>query len=270
LKVSPALLLFVACCKPTSHSARANPSATPSLPSAAPSASGAPLTLQRLDEERLDGLKIRSGVLGPNAAWGYTELALDVTRVELRVQLKPGGARLAELLPERAWAVVNGGYFEADFKPTAWLVDDGVQLSPKSAATKGGVLALQAGAAFIGPVAELGFAPRFALQSFPLLVEGNAQMGIHRDDGRRAARTVACQVGAALHLIVLAAPRGDGPTLFEAAELLRAPSPSGFGCHRALNLDGGPSSGVWFAPHVRGKQRPPLANVGYGLSVAPR
>lgn len=221
-------------------------------------------------EERLEGLRIRSGIIGQNAAWGYTELALDLGRVELRVQLRPGGAKLAELLPERAWAVVNGGYFEPDFKPTAWLVDDGVQLSPKRQATKGGVMALEPGNVFIGPLVELGFRPTLAVQSFPLLVEGDSQMGVYRDDGRRAARTVACQVGPALHLIVLTAPRGDGPTLFEAAQLLREPTPAGFGCGRALNLDGGPSSGVWFAPNVRAKQRPPLANVGYALSVTPR
>ena len=67
-----------------------------------------------------------------------------------------------------------------------------------------------------------------------------------------------------------AAPRGDGPTLFETAALLRAPSPAGFGCRRALNLDGGPSSGVWFGPEVHAKQRPPLAKVGHAIAIFSR
>jgi hypothetical protein len=77
-------------------------------------------------------------------------------------------------------------------------------------------------------------------------------------------------VGSALHFIVIAAPRGDGPTLFETAALLREPPPAGFGCRRALNLDGGPSSGVWFGPQVQAKPRPPFAKVSYAIVIAPR
>ena len=131
-------------------------------------------------------------------------------------------------------------------------------------------MALGSGGVFIGPVSGLGFEPQVLLQSFPLVVEAEGKLGVYRDDGRRAARTVACLVDDTLHLIVIAAPRGDGPTLFETAALLREASPSGFGCRRALNLDGGPSSGVWFAPDVQAKQRPPFAKVGYALAILPR
>jgi hypothetical protein len=212
-------------------------------------------------------------VLGRAALWGFTDVALDADRTQLRVVLGRGGAALAELLPKGALAVVNGGYFEADFRPSTWLKDAGVELSPKADTSKGGVLALPGagpGSVYIGPVSGLGFEPRLLLQSFPLVVEAEGKSGVHRDDGRRAARTVACLVDDTLHLIVIAAPRGDGPTLFETAALLRDASPSGFGCRRALNLDGGPSSGVWFSPAVPAKQRPPFAKVGYALAILPR
>jgi hypothetical protein len=108
------------------------------------------------------------------------------------------------------------------------------------------------------------------VQSFPLIVEPDFKGGIHRDDGRRAARTIACVVSGKLHFIVIAAPRGDGPTLFEAVGLLRQGPPDGFGCSVALNLDGGPSTGVWFGPRIQARSRAPLANVGYAIAIVPR
>jgi uncharacterized protein YigE (DUF2233 family) len=167
-------------------------------------------------------------------------------------------------------ALVNGGYFEADFRPSTWLRDKGRDLAPQADPARGGVFALGDSGAYIGTLAELGFRPELALQSFPLIVEAQGQPGITRDDGKRAARTVACLAQGTLHFIVLAAPRGEGPTLFESMALLRDPAPHGFGCEVALNLDGGPSSGVWFAPSVAAKPRIPTAAVAYGIAVLPR
>lgn len=267
------LLLGAACRKPTAQSegaVGAPPSAAPS-PSAAVTASGAALLAPvATSDVEVPGLRVQTGVLGQAARWGFSDLTLDSSRTQLRIALAKGGASLESLLPAGALAVVNGGYFEADFRPTTWLVDNGLELAPKADTSKGGVLALGAGGLYVGPVAGLAFAPLLAVQSFPLVVEGEGQAGVYRDDGRRAARTVACLVGSALHLIVIAAPRGDGPTLFETAALLREPPPAGFGCRRALNLDGGPSSGVWFGPEVQAKPRPPFAKVGYAIVIRPR
>jgi len=216
------------------------------------------------------GLRVATGVLGRVARWGYSDLALDLQHARLRIQLAKGGAELRDLLGPDALAVVNGGYFEPDFRPATWVVDESVELTPKSDTSKGGVLALGPAGIYLGPVAGLGFEPVLAVQSFPLVVEAEGKPGIYRDDGRRAARTVACLVGDALHLIVISAPRGDGPTLFETAQLLREPQPAGFGCRRALNLDGGPSTGVWFSARVPAKQRPPFAKVAYAISISLR
>jgi len=239
--------------------------------SAPPSASVEP-PLARLHTSALEGpgLHIENGVLNSGAQWGFTELRVDTARTELRIVLAKGGAELGSLLPGKGLAVVNGGYFEADFRPTTWVVDAGVQLSAKSDTSKGGVLALGPQGVYVGTVADLTFAPKVAVQSFPLVVEAEGKPGVYRDDGRRAARTIACLVDNSLHFIVISAPRGDGPTLFETATLLREPRPGGFGCRRALNLDGGPSSGVWFAPRLGAKQRPPFAKVGYAIAILPR
>lgn len=248
-------LLCVGCPKPEHSSKTTAPSATASA------------TEPAVSELRVSGLHVRSGTLpGPQGTlWGFTDVGLDPARTRLQIVLSKRGAPLAQLLPAGGLAVINGGYFEADFRPSTWLKDGGVELAPKSDPSKGGVLALAPGVVFIGPLSQLRFDPELALQSFPLIVEPDGKPGIHRDDGRRAARTVACLVGEQLHLIVISAPRGEGPTLFESVRLL-----AGFGCRAALNLDGGPSTGIWFAPELGARQRPPLASVAYGLAVLPR
>jgi hypothetical protein len=251
-------------------------------PSAAPSApSPPPLGPVVSSDVEVPGLRVKSGTLaarGSDAAargasnllWGFTDLAVDTRKLELDIALAKRGALLPALLPRRGLAVINGGYFEANFSPSTWLKSGGVELAKKSDTSKGGVLALGGDATYIGPFSGLSFEPTLAVQSFPLIVEVGGKPGIHRDDGRRAARTVACLVNQALHFIVITAPRGEGPTLFESAAILAEPAPRGFGCHVALNLDGGPSTGVWFAPEIPAKQRAPLAPVAYAIAIVPR
>lgn len=255
---------------------KSEPSAPASLPSASARATSRPAALQIASDIQSAGLRIKSGTLAAPSTtavaspWGFSDIELDPARTRLEIALAPRGAPLASLLPQGGLAVVNGGYFEADFRPSTWLVSAHAALAPKRDTHRGGVLALGGGKRYLGPFTGLDFEPELAIQSFPMIVEADGASGIHSDDGRRAARTVVCLVGGVLHLIVISAPRGEGPTLFEAASLLRAVPPLGFGCGAALNLDGGPSSGVWFAPELGARQRPPLSPVAYALAVLPR
>jgi hypothetical protein len=106
---------------------------------------------------------------------------------------------------------------------------------------------------------------RLAVQCGPRLVEHDGTIGIHRDDGRRYARTAACvREGGRTLDFVLVWNAGDpmrGPGLLSFARMLLA-SPSFVGdaapCERALNLDGGPSTGAF----VRG--RPALSHDALG------
>jgi hypothetical protein len=232
-----------------------------------------PAGLSLADEVTRAGLRVRAGTwAAPDARtlWGVSDIEVDPSQTRLEIVVARSGAPLAQLLPAQALLVVNGGYFEADFRPSAWLKNSGVELAPKSDTSKGGVLAVGTAGVYVGPFSGLSFEPELAVQSFPLVVEPGGKQGIYRDDGRRAARTIVCLVGRALHFIVISAPRGEGPTLFESATLLRAAPPQGFGCLAALNLDGGPSTGVWFAPQVPARQRPALAPVAYGIAIFPR
>lgn len=268
-------LASLACSRP-GHPLPGRDDAHPNEP--APLAVTPPPTLNVTSEVEVDGLRVRTGTLpatGTQAGgvWGFSDLAVDLRRLRLEIVPTRGGAALASLLPEKGLAVVNGGYFEADFRPSTWLKNAGAQLSPQADPSKGGVLALQLGneaQPYLGALAGLHFDPELAVQSFPLIVEPDFKHGIRSDDGHRAARTVACLIDDTLHLLVIAAPRGDGPTLFEMADRLRQPAPLGFHCRVALNLDGGPSTGVWFSPRVAARQRAPLANVGYAIAIVGR
>lgn len=260
--------LLGACDRPASPQSGAVASAAPSA-----SVQGAVALVPELVSSSatdVPGLRVVSGTVRYGSLWGFSDLAVDLAVTRLRIVSAPRGAPLAKLLPEGALAVVNGGYFEADFRPSSWLKHEGVELAKKTDTSKGGVLALGSTGSYVGDFTGLSFDPALAVQSHPLIVEPEGKPGIHRDDGRRAARTVACKKNDALHFIVISAPRGEGPTLFETSALLREPAPRGFGCTRALNLDGGPSSGVVFGAEVPARSREPTAPVAYGIAIRPR
>ncbi|HKY39408.1 MAG TPA: phosphodiester glycosidase family protein [Polyangiaceae bacterium] len=253
-----------------SVASRSEPSSRPAssvVPSVAVAPPPDPVVTSAVDAH---GLHVESGTIQRASVWGFSDITVDLKWTELEVERAPRGALLNKLLTEKMLAVINGGYFEADFKPSGWLKSQGEEFSPKADTSKGGVFAVRKTGVYVGPFSGLTFEPELAIQSHPLIVEAEGASGIHRDDGRRAARTVVCVSEGRLRFILIAAPRGDGPTLFESAALLRAPAPQGFGCSRALNLDGGPSSGVVFGPGVPAKSRLPVAPVAYAIAIHPR
>jgi hypothetical protein len=228
------------------------------------------------ERQEVFGMQVRSGRIERLVAdtsrilWGVSAVELEPARVRLDAARAQRAEQLATLLPAGALLVVNGGYFEPDLTPSGWLVSQRRELARRAEWQHGGVLALAGERLLIGRMADLDFAPEFALQSFPLIVEPGARPGIRSDDGKRAARTVACARAGKLLLVVITAARGEGPTLFEAMQLLRAAPPRGLGCDVALNLDGGPSSGIWFRPELGLRSRPPSAPVAYAIVVQPR
>jgi hypothetical protein len=198
--------------------------------------------------------------------WSAVDVTVELERCTLDVTRAADGDRLERLLPPGALAAFNGGYFEADYRPTAWLRVHGQDWSPAHRTNAGGVLALKATSAYVGPLAGLPFDPELGIQNGPLLVEADGAVGIHVDDGKRAARTVVCASGGALRLVLVPADPGDGPTLLELARWLVSVA----ACSVALNLDGGPSTGVIFAPELGESSSPPRARIGYAIVVVPR
>jgi hypothetical protein len=203
--------------------------------------------------------------------WRLVDIGVDLERAEIRVAGGPPGGMLQDMVPGGAVAAVNGGYFNEQLRPTGWLVDRGREHAVKHQRSVGGVVAVRGRELFIGPMGELGFAPDFAVQNGPRLIERGGRTGIYSDDGLRANRTIACDAAGRLHLVAVIARERSGPTLFETARLLATPlEHGGLGCVAALNLDGGPSTGVWLAPSSGIASAPPPVRIGYGLAVVPR
>jgi hypothetical protein len=203
--------------------------------------------------------------------WRLVDVSIDPASAELRAIGLGSKLPFEQMIPEGAVAAINGGYFDEHDRPTGWLKSQGSELAARSQRSSGGVVALGKGALYVGPYADLPFQPEFGLQNSPRLVEGGGQLGIRSDNGKRASRTVACAAQGRLHLVVILAWPGRGPTLFETARLLaESPARGGLGCEAALNLDGGPSSGVWFPSSSGRKSEMPLAPIAYGVAVLPR
>ncbi len=156
-------------------------------------------------------------------------------------------ARLAETMQrEGCIAGVNGGYFDPEYAPVGLLISDGRVVAPlRKARLLSGVVSIVNGRVRIQRPAEFSMKtkPVAARQCGPFLVnDGKPIAGLN--DTRAARRTFVATssgnraaVGYCSHL-----------TLAQLGALLASPGlASEFKTQRALNLDGGSSSGFWFA-----------------------
>lgn len=148
-----------------------------------------------------------------------------------------------------AVAAVNGGYFHPDRTPLGLVVRKGVTIHPLERARLLSGLVVVTGERITLPRAgqfKMSAAVREALQAGPFLVEdGKPVAGLNPE--RRAARTVV--VADALGRFGFVVARSV--TLAEMGAILATPAifPGGK-IVRALNLDGGSSTGLW----VRGER----------------
>jgi uncharacterized protein YigE (DUF2233 family) len=198
---------------------------------------------------------------------------VDLSRARLRI--RPVESRnLADVLQDANLVLaVNGGFFDRDLSASGLLISAGAKLAETRRGGGSGILTVHDSRAELLEREE-ALPPKldFAVQCGPRLIERDGSVGIHRNDEKRAARTVACvrDGGRQLDLIVAFTPkrRGDGPTLFELAQRLSMPlAPDDTsGCEAALNLDGGPSTGmvVPAAPELR---YDPVGPVPFALVV---
>src|SRR6478735_7743728 len=95
------------------------PRATVAPPVASASVAAPPeIRPEQLQQDAARGLRVRSGTFSARPSWGFSELSLDFSQIRLEIAATGRGEQLAKLLPERALAVINGGYFETDFRPS--------------------------------------------------------------------------------------------------------------------------------------------------------
>jgi uncharacterized protein YigE (DUF2233 family) len=195
----------------------------------------------------------RKDAAGKAVSWTVVRIDLDVVRLRAREVPEQKLETLAT--SGDVFAVVNGGFFEPGGTPSGLIVNDGRQASAWQERGGSGALVVAnhrasvLGAPSLAPPSSDAGTPELAVQCGPRLVEPGGVMGIHADDGKRAERTAACvrRDGREVNLVVAkGAEAGDGPTLFQLATWLTLPLSSSDtnGCDAALNLDGGPSTGV--------------------------
>lgn len=179
-----------------------------------------------------------------------TLLRLEPAHFRWRIAYRPGDPlTLPQWQAETgALLVVNGGYFTSAYTATGLVVVDG-QAGGVSYGDFAGMLAITEAGPALRWLRERPYDPdeplQYALQSFPLLVRPGGVVGFPDEDGLHARRTVVAQDRDGRFLFLVASMRHF--TLHTLSRFLVA---SDLDVDVALNLDGGPSSGIMLADEV--------------------
>lgn len=199
------------------------------------------------------GLLTRVAVSAEDSKTGDTAqlqcAVFETKKVTMRVLDQPSEPRvsLAEMMRrESCLAGVNGGYFDPEHAAVGLLISDGrtVQAKQKAKLLSGvvsmtnGRIQIERSGAF-SPKKK----PAEARQCGPFLVErGRAITGLNDTRGARRTFILVADKGRA------AIGYSSGVTLAQLGDLLATPDlVAALKVQSALNLDGGSSSGFWFA-----------------------
>jgi hypothetical protein len=178
-------------------------------------------------------------------------LRLDPHQFRLEVAYHETPQNLEDWQKEtNALVVVNGGYFSIEnekYIPNGLTIVNG-EILGSSYGPFAGMLAVSAYGTEVRWLSERPYNPyeelRAALQSFPVLVKPDGVLGFpaEYEDNLKARRTVIGQDRNG-QILFLVAPRG----FFTLHQLSVYLTGSDLNLNIALNLDGGPSSGIWLA-----------------------
>jgi hypothetical protein len=175
-------------------------------------------------------------------------LRLEPAYFRFDVAYDPNGLRLDDWQAQTgALIVVNGGYFrqeEEQYIPNGLTVIDGIAMGT-SYGDFGGMFAVTERGLELRWLAQQPYDPnetlQAALQSFPILVKPGGELGFpaEYEDNLPARRTVIAQDQAG-RILLLVAPQGN-LTLHQLSVSL---TNADLKLDIAINLDGGPSSGI--------------------------
>ncbi|MBO9325905.1 MAG: phosphodiester glycosidase family protein [Roseiflexus sp.] len=171
---------------------------------------------------------------------------LDPGTIRLRIRYDPEAPQ-----PLRTWFVahrplvaVNGGFFTAENQATALIVSDGTVYGTSYAGFGGMLAATPDGRIWIQALRDEPYDPNIpldqAIQSFPMLIYPGGVVASINDNGQRARRT-AVAIDRAGRVLLVVCPT----SAFSLQELAAWLASSGMEIDRALNLDGGSSSGIF-------------------------
>jgi len=176
-------------------------------------------------------------------------LDLDQFRLDIAYQEKPQTLE-AWQAETNALIVVNGGYFRREndiYIPNGLTIVDGVAFGSSYDAFAG-MLAIDDNGAELRWLADDPYDPNepllAALQSFPILVQPGGKLGFpeQHEDNLQAIRTVIGQDNDG-RMLLMVAPQG----YFTLHQLSVYLTESDLNLDIAINLDGGPSSGILLA-----------------------
>jgi hypothetical protein len=270
----PVLLALVTCTRHAAPQTQGGRSHRVADPVVARSSSSPPPIADAATEFAATWTEVRPGLAWRRAvtsdeghALDWIVVRFDLARVVPVAEHAPGD-RLDGLFGDRAVVfAVDAGFFTEDLRPAGVLASRGAQLGGYDSHGGSGLVVVRGGHAEMldastARATEPGI--DLAIQCGPRLVENDGSVGIRRDDGRRFARTAICLRDSGRTLDVIATWWRDeplrGPGLLPFAQRLAVPSPVGDarGCEAALNLDGGPSTGIY----VRGESRATHGAIG--------
>jgi uncharacterized protein YigE (DUF2233 family) len=182
----------------------------------------------------------------PETTFGMTIVRIDPSQVRWRVGYTPENPQaLRQWFEQRpALVMINGGFFQEDYRSTALVISDG-QSNEYSYEGFGGMFGVDAG----GIVSLLALS-RYeyqgsegfiqGLQSFPMLVYPGGEPTQPEDNGSRARRS-AIAMDTNGRVLLIAVPF----SAFTLTEFGLWLSQSDLEIDRALNLDGGASTGLF-------------------------
>jgi uncharacterized protein YigE (DUF2233 family) len=215
-------------------------------PAALPAASATPDSGWQLGSPGVELRQIQAAAAPDRAAVPLVIVRIDPAQVQLRVAYAPDRPRgLRSWFEERRpLAAINGSFFTPENRATGLIISDGSP-SGTSYAGFGGMLSVAPGGGVsLRALSDQPYDPaepiEQALQSFPMLVFPGGVPAAIEDDGRRARRS-AVAIDRAGRLLLLVSPTSDF-TLRGLADWL---SQSDLDVDRALNLDGGSSTGLY-------------------------
>lgn len=217
---------------------------------------------------------LEAGTLPDNPKWNFWSVLVDTGKQNLSIGTRSGGGFLKDLVIGSPDVAMNGTYFLANYRPAGWLLAGGVLHGKANEKSSGAVFYVKKGRAGIARLKSVPLNVDLAMQNSPVLVHPGSKVNSALNSTKRAWRTIVClpeqdASGRQVRFIVIKSGIGDGPTLLETAELLAKPAKDGgFGCRQALNLDGGPSSGILFPPHSDIMPSPPAVMIGHALMIS--
>lgn len=251
-----ASLLISVACRPAGPAATATETSLPATATQQPLSPATPLPTPTPTVPDSGWQTIRPGLerrvinlVDDAGEWleSITILRLEPDTFRFEVAYRPGHPQSLSAWQEETAALlaVNGGFFNEEDAALGLIVSQG-QVSGSTFQGFGGMFGVTAAGPFLRSLTQEPYRPGepllAAVQSFPMLVAPGGLAVVSEEDGQQARRSVVAQDGQDRILFLIAA-HGHF-TLYQLSRYLVA---SDLDVDRALNLDGGKSSGLLLA-----------------------